>query len=203
MNKVTRGQIQKLVQPGDVILVHYLQSNVVSAGIQFVSGGDVSHALCCLGGMEIIEADIGGVMHTYLDNYLKGKTRLTIKRLRPALDHREAAAVCTYWRSCISNPYDMLMILHVAIVAPIRRFLLPICPPLGRLLLRALGRFTLASHTLSTCAELFARGIKVPRQKFMREYDLEEVSPAVLLRAAVGLEIVAVLEAPVLTGKGA
>ncbi len=200
MTKLTRAQIQKTLQPGDVILVHYLSKNLVSAGIQFASGGLASHALCCLGGMEVVEADLGGVMHSFVDTYMTGKTRLTVKRMRPVLDHREAAGACVYWRACVSQPYDTFMILHVAAATPIRRLVLPVCPPLGRFLLRALGRISWASHTLSTCAELYARGIKVARQKFLRGYDLEDITPEVLLRDAASLETVVVWEAPVFVG---
>lgn len=198
--RITRAQILDIIKPGDVILVHYMQASLVSVGIQFASGGQASHALCCLGGMEIIEADIGGVMHTYLDNYLTGKTRLTIKRLRPELTEAEAHKVCDYWRSCISQPYDFGMILHAAIVSPIRRLIMPICPPLGRLILRLLSKVTLANHKLSTCAELAARGLRTTRSKFLRSYDAEEITPVVLLHDATGLETVRVLDEAVLVG---
>lgn len=199
--KLTRAQIAATIRPGDVILVHYLHGGFVAAGIQFASGGTASHALCCLGGMEIVEADIGGIMHTYLDNYLTGKCRLTIKRLRPPLDHREMAAACTYWRGCISNPYDLAMIAHVAAAFPIRHLVLPLVPPFGRLLLRILGHLSFASHTLSTCAELGARGIRLPRPKFLRAYAAEDITPEVLLRDVTGLETVVVWDAPVLAEK--
>lgn len=195
---LTRDQILELIQPGDVILVHYMQAGLVSAGIQFASGGTVSHALCCLGGMEIVEADIGGVMHTYLDNYLTGKCRLTIKRMRPELTQPEMHKVCEYWRSCISQPYDFGMIVHAAIVSPIRRLLMPLCPPLGRFVLKALAKITFADHKLSTCAELGARGLRLVRPKFMRSYDADEITPAALLNDATTLEAVRVLDQPVL-----
>lgn len=202
MNKITRSQIAKLFQPGDLVIVHYIHGGVVAAGIQFFSGGKASHVLCCLGGMEIVEADIGGVMHTLLDNYLTGKCRLTIKRCRPGLDHREVSGALMYWRSCISQPYDLAMIAHVFAAWPARKIVMPICPPLGRLLLRALGRMSFASHTLSTCAELGARGLRIPRSKFLKGYDAEDITPEVLLRDAAGLETIAVLEAPVLDARG-
>lgn len=196
--RLTRKQIEETLKPGDVILVHYVKKGVVSAGIQFASGGLASHALCCLGGMEIIEADIGGVMHTLLDNYLTGKCRLTVKRLRPALYSHEAAQACAFWRSKISDPYDLGMIVHSAVVFPIRRFLLPVCPPLARLLLQLCGRFTVASHDLSTCAELYARGLRQPRPKFLAAYDQEDITPEVLLRNARSLTTVAVWDEPML-----
>lgn len=196
--RLTRAQIADIIRPGDGILVHYLEPNIISVGIQFASKGTASHALCCLGGMEIVEADIGGVMHTYLDNYLTGKCRLTIKRLRPELDHGDAARACDYWRSCISQPYDMGMIAHTILVTPVRRWIQPICHPLGRFLLRAIGILPLASHRLSTCGELIARGWRTVRPKFLRGYDAEDILPEVLLRDAAGLEIVAVWDAPVL-----
>lgn len=198
MTKITRAQVEKLFQPGDLVVVHYLKENLVSAGIQFASRGTASHILCCLGGMEIVEALIGGVSHSYLDNYLKGNCRLTIKRMRPPLDHREVAGVCLYWRSCVSNPYDVGMIAHVAAEFPVRWIVMPICPPLGRFLLRALGRLSWASHTLSTCAELGARGIRVARKKFLKTYDPEDITPEVLLRDVASLETIAVLEGAVL-----
>lgn len=190
--KLTRTQIAATVKPGDLIVVHYLHPGFVGAGIQFASGGTASHALCCLGGMEIVEADIGGVMHTYLDNYLTGKCRLTIKRLRPELSHYEAGDVCTYWRSCISNTYDLGMIVHAALVSPVRRLLAPRLPRLARVLLRLIGRIPLASHTLSTCAELGARGERRARPRFLKLYAPEDITPEVLLRDAAGLETVAV-----------
>ncbi len=200
--KITRAQIEKLFQPGDIVVVHYLKENFVSAGIQFASRGRATHALCSLGGMEIVEALIGGVSHSYLDNYLKGQCRLTVKRMKPPLDHREAAGVSLYWRSCISQPYDLGMIAHVAACAPVRWLVLPVFPPLGRFLLRALGRLSWASHTLSTCAELGARGLRVVRPKFLKNYDPEDITPEVLLRDVASLETVAVLEGAVLA-KGA
>lgn len=196
--RLTRAQISDTIRAGDVIVVHYLKANVVSAGIQFASGGTASHALCCLGGMEIVEADIGGVMHTYLDNYLTGKCRLTIKRMRPELNYADAARACDYWRSCISQPYDMGMILHTALVSPIRRFVIPILPVCGRLLLRGIGLLPLASHRLSTCAEIWARGMRLPRPKLLRTYDFEDITPEVLLRDAAGLETVAVWDGAIL-----
>lgn len=200
--RLTRSHIEKTIKPGDIILVHYIKESVISAGIQFASGGTASHALCCLGGMELVEADIGGVMHTMIDNYLTGKCRLTIKRIRKPLFSHEAAQVCAYWRECISNSYDMGMILHVALVAPIRRLVLPVFPPLGRFLMRLIGRIPLASHTLSTCAELGARGLREARPKFLRAYNPEDVTPEVLLRDATGLETVAVWDAPLLERRG-
>ncbi len=192
--KLTRAQVVATLRPGDVVLVHYLKLNLVSAGIQFASGGLASHALCCLGGLEIIEADIGGVMHTLIDTYLQGQCRLTIKRPRPPMDHRQAAAACTYWRACISQDYDIGMIVHVAATFPIRRMILPVCPPLGRFLLRVLGRVSFARHDLSTCAELYARGLRAALPKFLRTYDPEDITPEVLLRDAAGLETVVVWE---------
>lgn len=190
--KLTRTQILATIKPGDLIVVHYTHPGFVGAGIQFASGGNASHALCCLGGMEIVEADIGGVMHTYLDNYLTGKCRLTIKRLRPALSHYEAADVCAYWRGCISNTYDVGMIVHAALVAPVRRFVSPRLPRVARLLLRVIGMIPLASATLSTCAELGARGERKARPRFLKLYAAEDITPEVLLRDAAGLETVAV-----------
>lgn len=198
--RLTLEQIRKTVQPGDIVVVHYLHGGVVAAGIQFASKGTASHALCCLGGNEVVEALIGGVAHSYLDNYLRGECRLTIKRLRPNLEHGEAAKVCDYWRSCISHPYDLGMILHVALVTPIKRVVLPIFPPLGRLLLRAVGHLPFASTTLSTCAELGARGLRLARPKFLRAYAPEDITPEVLLRDATGLDTVVVWDAPVIVG---
>lgn len=196
--RLLRSQVEAALRPGDVILVHYLKGGIVAAGIQFASGGLASHALCCLGGLEVVEADIGGVMHTFADNYMTGKCRLTVKRLRPALSAAEAADVCAFWRSRVSDPYDLGMIVHVAATVPIRKFVLPLCPPLGRFLLRTLGRFTVADHRLSTCAELAARGLRAARPRFLKAYDQEDITPEVLLRDASSLETVVVWEAPVL-----
>lgn len=198
--KLTRAQIAATLRPGDVVLVHYLKGGFVAAGIQFVSGGSASHALCCLGDLEVVEADLGGVMHTYVDNYMTGKCRLTVKRLRAAPDAAEVSKIVKFWRSKISDPYDIGMIFHVAAGFPIRRLLLPLCPPLGRLLLRLMGRFSFASHTLSTCAELAARGLREARPRFLHGYDQEDITPEVLLRDAASLETIVVWDAPLLAG---
>lgn len=190
--KLTRAQILATIKPGDLIVVHYIHPGIVGAGIQWASGGKASHALCCLGGMEIVEADIGGVMHTYLDNYMTGKCCLTIKRLRPNLSAYEASLACAYWRSRISYDYDLGMIVHSALVAPVRRFLAPRLPRMSHFLLRLIGLIPLASATLSTCAELGARGARKPRPSFLRHYAPDDITPEVLLRDATGLETVAV-----------
>ncbi len=200
---LTKAQIAKTLKPGDVILVHYLKKNMVSVGIQFASGGTASHALCCIGGLEIVEADLGGIMHTYLDNYLTGKCRLTVKRLRPILTEQETKEVVAFWKTRISDPYDIGMIVHVAATTPIRRLILPIFPPLGRFLLRTMGRFSVASHTLSTCAELCARGLRAARPKFLAEYDQEDITPEVLLRNVRSFETVVVWEAAKMQTEGA
>lgn len=196
--KLTREQIEQTVKAGDIILVHYLKGGVVAAGIQFASGGKASHALCCLGGMEIIEADIGGVMHTFLDNYLTGKCRLTVKRITPSLNPAELAETLGFWRSKVSDPYDYGMIAHVAATWPVRHLILPVCPPLGRLILRGLSRISVASTKLSTCAELCARGLRAGRAKFLSEWSQEDITPEVLLRNARSLQTIAVWDAPVL-----
>lgn len=199
--RLTPAQIKETVHPGDLIIVQYLDPNVVAVGIQLATGGRASHVLCCLGGLEIVEADIGGVMHTYLDNYLKGKCRLTVKRLYPELSHYEAAKVCDYWRGCISQPYDIGMILHVALASPVRRLILPIIPPLGRLLLRIISWLPIASNKLSTCAELGAIGLRQSRPKFLRNYDSNDITPEALLRDATSLRSVVVWDSPVIVGK--
>lgn len=198
--KLTRAQINAAIRPGDVILVHYLKGGMVAAGIQFASGGTASHALCCLGGMHVVEADIGGVMHTFLDNYLTGKCRLTVKRIEPELLPHEAAKVCDYWRSCISNKYDLGMILHVALVFPVRRFLLPVLPRMAKIMLWLIGCLPLASTKISTCAELGARGLRKERPRFLRSHDDDEITPEVLLRDARGFRTVVVWDEPVLAG---
>lgn len=195
MTQLTRAQIEAAVRPGDVILVHYVKKNVVAAGIQFFEEGKASHALCCLGGMDVVEADLGGIMRTSLDSYLRGHCRLTVKRLRPEPTDREVVAMRAYWLSRVGDPYDVAMILGMVPILVIRKLLHPLSPAFARWAARQLPNL-MGSLTLNTCAELWVRGVRMAKRVLLTAYKPDNCTPETILRDP-HLEIVQVWDSPV------
>lgn len=196
MTKLTRAQVDGLIKPGDVILVHYLKKDIVAVGIQFFSEGQASHAICSLGGLDAVEADAGGVMHSNLDTYLRGHCRLTIKRLHPAPTQDELKAMKSYWLARVGDPYDFGMILGMVPIFIARRFLHHFSASLARAVVRNWPNL-FGKHNLNTCAELWVRGVRASKRRVLDQYDPENVAPEILMRDAK-LEMVAVYEAPIL-----
>lgn len=185
--------IQRQARPGDTVLVHYLRADIVSAGIQWWTHGAASHELCCLGGEEIIEADIGGVMHTYLDSYIRGQVRLTLKRPIERLRPAEAGAASYFWATQVARPYGWGSIGQAFLAVPTRRLILPRAPALGRALLRA--EAWAFRHARPDCSALWLAGLRTKRPNFFSGYATDEVTPETVLRDQKWTETIAVWEA--------
>lgn len=197
--RLTKSQVRDKVRMGDTIIVHYNHGGVVAAGIQWYTKGDASHELCCLGGFDIIEADIGGVMHTNLDTYLRGTCRLTLRRPRPGLLNHERAAMREYWVSQVAKPYGFGAIAQSLIAVPVRGYLLPRFPRLARAVLTALA--FVFRNARPDCSALYAEGWRRARKGVLPGYDSEEVTPELLLRTQSGIETISVWDDAILSDK--
>ncbi len=195
MTRITRAQIDETLQAGDLIIVHYLHGGVVAAGIQWWTHGHASHVLNSLGGNSIVEEDIGGASHGYLDTYLYGQCRLTIKRILPHLSPVEKNRVVSYWLGLVGQPYGWRSVVASFFAVPIRRYLLPRFPGPARFALRVVSR--VVGHGQPDCSASWVMGVRRPRPRLLAGYDAEDVTPETLLRDAKLLPV-AVWDAPVL-----
>lgn len=175
---VTRAEVEALCLPGDVIAVEYLRTNLVSAGISLAEDGRATHALCCLGGLDIVEAAIGGVQESSLHNYLRGNCVLTIREAIPRPLPEEAEKITRFWTDRVGDPYDIKMIAGMLFVLLAKDLVGLFSEPAAAWILRHAPNF-LASDTLSTCAELGARGLWCSDPSLL-PYPAGNIEPEVL-----------------------
>lgn len=196
--QITFSEIQALILPGDVIAVEYLRTDLVATGISLAEGGKATHALCCLGALGIVEADLSGVSETSLRNYLRGNCKLTVRSAKPAPFTDEAKKATEFWLARVNDPYDTKMILGEGILLVADRLVGLFSEKASAWMLRKVPN-VFASKTLSTCAELAARGLWQFSLLAMREYPAGNITPE-LLRTDDTLLTKAVLDGAVLVG---
>ncbi len=193
--KITTEQLHDTLEAGDVIIIHYLRGDIVSAGIQWWTHGKASHTINSLGADSVVEEDIGGASHTYLDTYMRGQCRLTIKRILPHLRPAEKATMVSYWLNLVGKPYGWKAIIASLFSVPLRRAILPRCPDAARAALRFLSRAL--GHGEPDCSASWVRAARLVRPRILSGYDPDDVTPETLLRDG-HLYTVAVWDAPIL-----
>lgn len=158
MIQITQAEINSLCLPGDVVAVEYLRTDLVATGISLAEGGKATHALCCLGGLDVVEAAITGVQEVNMRNYLRGNCKLTIRSAKPFPKPEEAALATKFWVDRVNDPYDLKMIAGEGFLLVADRLIGLFSERASAWVLRKVPNI-LASKTLSTCAELCARGL--------------------------------------------
>ncbi len=198
--KITRAEVEALCQPGRVIAVEYLKHDLTSTLIKIAHNGEgATHALCCMGGLDIVEATALGVFETSLHNYLRGNCRLTVREAIPAPTTVDAMKAVDFWDKRVLDPYDWHMIFGTIPIAFCRHVVGLFSRRLADNLCRKMPNL-LASNSLSTCAELGARGVREFNLLAFASYaGVASVDPEIL-RTDPSLHTVAVLEGAVLEG---
>lgn len=198
MNAITRAEIELLVCPGDVIAVEYLKKDLTADIISGSEGDPASHALCCLGGLDIVEASSTGVIESNLRNYLRGNCRLTVRCANPVPNPEEARLATEFWLDRVNDPYDWGMIFGSAPIVIATKLLGLFSKRLSLLAAQKMPNL-LASNALSTCAELGARGIHQFDPLVCSGYPLDNVTPGIL-RTHPSLTTKAILNGATLIG---
>lgn len=193
--KLTRAIVEKTVHCGDVITVTYRKSDGVSRLLRFFENGRASHAIECLGGLDIVEELIGGGARTNLYSYLRGQCDLTIKRVRLPLDTPEQIRVRSYWLSLVGKGYGWDSIKRAAVTVPLRRFVKPRYPIVYRTALEAARE--LLPGRMPDCSAAWVDGIRLVRPHILHAYRAEEVTPETIQRDR-DLVVVAEWKAPVM-----
>lgn len=196
MNTVTEADMAVLCRPGDVIAVEYLYPDVVAAAIRWGEEDPASHALCCLGGLDIVEASITGVIESNLRNYLRGNCRLTIRSADPQPDGDQARLITKFWLDRVNDPYDIKMIFGMIPILAAKHVISYFSESASDWAVKRMPNF-LASSNLSTCAELAVLGIRQFNAYVLPGYDSNIITPGVL-RTDGSLKTKTVLEAAVL-----
>lgn len=197
MVRVTRLELEALILPGHGIAVEYIHPDIAQAGIQWWGRGKAAHFLCALGGLGIVEADVQGVTHSNLDNYLRGNTVLKVYRVRPNLTPDEQRLVCARWMDEVNQSYGWGSVLRGGVTTGIRRIVHPWSPMVARLLLRVAAR--LMGHQPPDCSALWVDAVKHVRPGLFVGFDPEDVTPEIVVRhRGKDLELVATLDRAVL-----
>ncbi len=193
---ITRAEVDALFRPGSVVAVEYVHRDVVALAIRVAEQGKASHALCCLGGLDIVEATVVGVSETNLHNYLRGNCILTVRSAIPAPTALQAQKAMVFWSARVNDPYDYWMILG-SIPVLLSKFLIGLFSKrLAAKAVRHMPNF-LASSNLSTCAELAVRGLREFSSSSFIGYFIGNINPEIL-RTDPCLNTDAVLVAPTL-----
>lgn len=195
-NSITRAQVADLCRPGRVITVEYLNLTAVAIGIRLAEHGKASHALCCIGGLDIVEAAVGGVQESNLHNYMRGNCNLTVRGLD--LSDEQADTVTNFWSDRVNDPYDMGMIFGEAFILGLSNTVGLVSKPAAMWVLDHVPNALASSH-LSTCAELGARGLDRVQPGLFDPLPLSVMDPEIL-RTTLKVKTFGVLEAPVLEG---
>lgn len=196
MNRISRADIDVLCRPGDVITVEYLKKDLTAKLISAGEDGRATHALCCCGGLDIVEACITGVTESNLRNYLRGNCRLTVRSaLRPPTVE-QATKATSFWLRRVNDKYDLPMIFGMVPLLLAKHLVGLFSKDLSDWCLQKMPNL-LASSNLSTCAELATRGLREFTLVALYKYPAENVDPEIL-RTDPSLATKAVLHAPVL-----
>lgn len=198
MNKITRAEVNALVLPGDVIAVRWLKRDLTAVVISDAEGDAkaATHALCGLGGLDIVEAGVLGVVETSLHNYLRGNCELTVRSADPGPTPEQAEKATDFWSARVNDPYDKGMIVGSIPIFLAKHVLGFFSQSAGDWAMRRMPNL-LASSNLSTCAELGARGLREFTLIALKSYDVKNVTPEIL-RTDDTLRTKAVLTAAVL-----
>lgn len=176
---ITRAEVDALFLPGRVVAVEYLKPDATADAIKEGEGDPASHALCCIGGLDIVEASASGVIESNLRNYLRGNCRLTIREASPAPTPEEAKKATDFWLARVNDPYDWGMIFGSIPIMLASKVIGIFSKRLADEAVQKMPNL-LASSTLSTCAELGARGVRQFTLIAFRGMDVENVNPGVL-----------------------
>ena len=176
---ISRKEIDDLIKPGYVIAVEYLKPDCISRGLAWGQGGGATHALCCLGGLDIVEATALGVYETNLHNYLRGNCRLTVRRSRISASQEQVEKATDFWDARVLDPYDWRMIFGSIPILLAHKVIGLFSKRLADEAVHKMPNL-LASSILSTCAELGIRGIRKFDESACSLYFAEDVDPEVL-----------------------
>lgn len=196
INKITRADIDVLCRPGDVIAVEYLKKDLTANAISFLEEGSATHALCCMGGLDVVEACITGVTESNLHNYLRGNTRLTVRSTKPAPSLEESEKATDFWSARVNDPYDIGMIFGSIPILLAKNFLGFFSKSAGEWAFQKMPNL-LGKSNLSTCAELGVRGIREFCPTVFTGYSPENINPE-MLRTHPSLDTKAILDGAVL-----
>lgn len=176
---ITRAEVDALFLAGRVVAVEYIHPDATADVIQEGEGDPASHALCCIGGLDIVEASATGVIESNLRNYLRGNCRLTIRSANPAPTPEEAKKATDFWLARVGDPYDWQMIFGSIPIMLASKIIGLFSKRLADQAVQKMPNF-LASSTLSTCAELGARGVRQFTLIAFKGVDVENVNPGIL-----------------------
>jgi hypothetical protein len=197
VTEVTRRQLVALIQAADGVAVESLRPDAAQAGIQWGVRGRANHFLCLLGALDVVEADITGIAGTLLSNYLRGDCVLKFYRVRPYLTEEDRAKVRTYWLDQVGKSYGWGSVFRAAQTTFVRRYVVPVAPQVGRLLLRDLSN--VLGHQEPDCSALWVNGIRQVRPKFFKGWDSSDVTPETVVRHdAKEIECIRTLDRPIL-----
>lgn len=193
---ITRSDVDALFLPGRVVAVEYIKKDLTSTIIGDAEGDPASHALCCLGGLDIVEASASGVIESNLRNYLRGNCRLTVRSALGDPTPVQISKATKFWLDRVNDPYDWGMILGSAPILLVHKIVGSFSKNLADSLVRKMPNL-LANSSLSTCAELAARGLREFSLIAFCYYPVENVTPGIL-RTDSTLRTEAVLDGCVL-----
>lgn len=177
---ITRSEIEEMCRPGDVIAVEYIQRDTTATIISLAEdGGKATHALCCLGGLDIVEASISGVIESNLGNYLRGNCRLTIRSTINPPTPGQQEKVCNFWLSQVNHKYDWGMVIGYVPVIVLKKLVGLFSKNLSDQIVHKFPNM-IANSNLSTCAELAALGLHEFDLISFHSYNLENVTPEIL-----------------------
>jgi hypothetical protein len=198
--KITRADVAALFLPGNVVAVQYVKKDVSADIIGEAEGNreGATHALCCQGGLDIVEATALGVFETSLHNYLRGNCILTVREAIPAPSPSDAALATDFWDKRVLDPYDWPMIFGTLPIVVVRYTVGLFSRGLANSIIHKMPNI-LASSTLSTCAELAVRGLRQFYPGALASFSFGDIEPEDL-RIDPSLNTKSVLIAPVLEG---
>jgi hypothetical protein len=177
MLNLTLSEVDTLFRPGDVVAVEYLHPDPVQEIIRVAEEGQAEHALCCMGGLDVVEAAIIGVQESSLRNYLRGNCRLTVRTANPTPE--EAKRALDFWSARVGDPYDIRMVVGMAPILLAKNVLGYFYPAAGEWALCRMPNL-LASSNLNTCAELAIKGLRQFRWDAGGDIPSENYDPETL-----------------------
>jgi hypothetical protein len=197
VNNITLEDVDRIFLAGRVVAVTYVDRDLTADVIGEAEGNlrGATHALCCMGGLDIIEATAFGVAETNLKNYLKGNCILTVREAIPQPSEWTAKHATYFWNDRVLDPYDWGMIFGTLPVVIVRHTIGLFSRGLSDYICQRMPNL-LASSSLSTCAELAVRGLRKFYQGALGNFSLGEIEPEDL-RIDSSLNTVAVLVSPV------
>lgn len=111
MSKKDYSEFLKIPQMGDCILIHHTKFNIISSGIELVSGSKVSHVAMYVGGgnNNIVEYIPGGCTVDSLSKYLKDDIVVTVRRINGlTVDQAQKMKHLAYLDVSKKRKYDYL-----------------------------------------------------------------------------------------------